>query len=393
MFIKKIGLTNFLSYGPELEEIELKDLNIIVGPNGSGKSNLFEALSLLRSTPKAIVAPVRQGGGVADWLWKGAKDPVASISFVFENNFSRQFPNIDINYSMDFSVIRGRFEILRERLEHVTPAKGNVNPYLYYSHERSNTIINVANEDTPRQLKREDIDPEASIFAQRKDPDSYPEITHLGRMLELIRIYREWHFGVDCIVRQSQLTDDVTSFLHEDCSNLALVLSNLLTMNVRKALQEEVKNIYDGADEIAIRIESGRALTTITENKLIDPITATRLSDGTLRYLCLMAILLNPNPIPLICIDEPELGLHPDLINCLAKMLKNAAKRTQIIVNTHSALLLDAFSDSPENVIICEKRNGCSTLNRLNTRDVMPFLKTESLGALWMRGDLGGTRW
>lgn len=391
MFLKKIKLKNFLSYGPRETEIKLKNLNILVGANGSGKSNLFEAISLLRSTPKAIVAPVRKGGGVFDWLWKGEGNPIATISFDFENNFSKQFIGIDINYSLDFTVVNNRFEIINEKIENTEPSTGNPQPYLYYSHNKKSTIINVSKEQ--RRLKREDIDPEASIFSQRKDPDSYPEITYLGKELEAIKIYREWHFGVDCITRQSQSTDGDSSFLLEDCSNLALVLNSLLSKNpTRKKLMTEVKNIYDGADEISVRIDAGRAITQIIETDLSDAIPANRLSDGTLRYLCLMAILLNPKKIPLICLDEPELGMHPDLITCLADMLKLAAQHTQIIVNTHSPLLLDAFSDHPEYVLVCRKENGCSIIEPIED-DIVPLLSEESLGNLWMRGMIGGTRW
>lgn len=391
MFLKKIKLNNFLSYGPQDVEIKLHDLNILVGPNGSGKSNLFEAISLLRSTPKAIVAPVRKGGGVFDWLWKGAQKPTASISFDFENKFSPQFSDIDINYSLDFTVINNRFEIIKEKIENVKPVRGNSKPYLYYSHDHFSTVINIAQQQ--RSLKREDIDPEASIFSQRKDPDNYPEITHLGKKLEEIKIYREWHFGVDCVTRQSQPTDGDSSFLQEDCSNLALVFNSLLSKNpTRKKIMEEVKNIYEGADEVSVRIDAGRAIVQILEADLPDAIPANRLSDGTLRYLCLMAILLNPNDIPLICLDEPELGMHPDLICGLAKMLIAASKHTQIIVNTHSPLLLDAFSDYPEDILICQKTKGCSVIEPIPT-SLYPVIQQGSLGQLWMQGELGGTRW
>ena len=391
MFIKKIKLKNFLSYGPEEIEIKLNNLNILVGANGSGKSNIFEAISLLRSTPTAIVAPVRKGGGVSDWLWKGAKDPIASISFDFDNNFSDRYSDIDINYSMDFTVVNNRFEIIKEKIENTEPAYGNSIPYLYYYHDRVKTIINVAAQE--RMLKREDIDPEASIFSQRKDPDNYPEITYLGKMLEAIKIYREWHFGVDCITRQSQSTDGDPRFLLEDCSNLALVFNSLMSqIKTRKKISDEVKNIYEGADDIFVRIDAGRAILQIIETDLLEAIPANRLSDGTLRYLCLMAILMNPTPVPLICLDEPELGMHPDLIGGLASMLLKAAEHTQLIVNTHSPILLDAFSSHPEDVLICRKDKGCSTIEPISD-SIKHLLEKETLGSLWIRGAIGGTRW
>jgi len=78
-----------------------------------------------------------------------------------------------------------------------------------------------------------------------------------------------------------------------------------------------------------------------------------RLSDGTLRYLCLLTILCHPAPPPLICIEEPELGLHPDILPEVAKMLVDAASRTQLIVTTHSDILVDCLSDHPEAIVVC----------------------------------------
>ena len=122
-------------------------------------------------------------------------------------------------------------------------------------------------------------------------------------------------------------------------------------------------------------------------------IPATRLSDGTLRYLCLLAVLCHPNPPPLVCIEEPELGLHPDVLPTLADLLKEASTRTQLIVTTHSDVLVDAMSDQPDSVLVAEKTAGVTTLTRLDATKLKPWLEKYRLGQLWTRGDIGGTRW
>ncbi|MNV58434.1 hypothetical protein D3C71_1508120 [compost metagenome] len=127
------------------------------------------------------------------------------------------------------------------------------------------------------------------------------------------------------------------------------------------------------------------------EGKYIVP--ATRLSDGTLRYLCLLAILCHPNPPPLICIEEPELGLHPDVLPTLANLLKDASERTQLIVTTHSDGLVDAMTDQPEAVIVAERGPQGTTLTRLDVEKLKPWLEKYRLGQLWTRGEIGGTRW
>lgn len=122
-------------------------------------------------------------------------------------------------------------------------------------------------------------------------------------------------------------------------------------------------------------------------------IPATRLSDGTLRYLCLLTLLCDPTPPPLVCLEEPELGLHPDLLPGLARLLVEASERTQLIVTTHSEILVDALTDHPESVIVCEKHQGQTEMRRLDEDELSDWLKKYRLGELWMRGELGGKRW
>lgn len=122
-------------------------------------------------------------------------------------------------------------------------------------------------------------------------------------------------------------------------------------------------------------------------------IPATRLSDGTLRYLCLLAILCHPKPPPLVCIEEPELGLHPDVLPDLAKLMLSASERCQLIVTTHSDILVDALTETPESVIVCEKQDGRTRMQRLDSKELTQWLDRYRLGELWLKGEIGGMRW
>jgi len=104
-------------------------------------------------------------------------------------------------------------------------------------------------------------------------------------------------------------------------------------------------------------------------------------------------ILCHPTPPPLICIEEPEIGLHPDVIHIIADLLVEASQRTQIIVATHSDILVSALSDIPEAVIVCERMRSGTSLSRLDPDQWRVWLEKYSLGDLWRRGDLGGARW
>lgn len=387
--IKRILLSNFLSYGPDASPIELRALNVIIGPNGSGKSNLIEALELLRSTPRDLLTPVRDGGGIRDWLWKGTiTPPLAKIDVVID------YPKgpTSLRYVLSFTEVGQRFEIVDERVENESPDQGHSKPYLYYKFENGHGVLNVKGNTTPRRLQHEDIDPVSSILAQRRDPDQYPELTYLGDTFAKIRLYREWSFGRYTVARQPQKTDRANDHLEPDASNLGLVLNRLRQEPaVKKRLLDSLRTLYEGIDDFDVKIEGGTVQVVFHEGRYTVP--ATRLSDGTLRYLCLLAILCHPNPGPLICIEEPELGLHPDVLPTLAELLKDASTRTQLIVTTHSDVLVDALTDHPDTVLVAERRGDGTSIQRLDAGKLAPWLEKYRLGQLWIRGDIGGTRW
>jgi predicted ATPase len=127
---------------------------------------------------------------------------------------------------------------------------------------------------------------------------------------------------------------------------------------------------------------------------LLEPLVSWRLSDGTLKFLCLLAVLLEKEPPPLICIEEPEVGLHPEAIQIVAEALVDASERTQLVVTTHSEALIDALSDRPEDVLVTERdfENG-TQFRRLDSHQLSVWLERYTLGALWRKGEIGGNRW
>ena len=117
-----------------------------------------------------------------------------------------------------------------------------------------------------------------------------------------------------------------------------------------------LRQLYGGVEDFDVIVEGGTVQVILQEDDITVP--AIRLSDGTLRYLCLLAILCHPAPPPLVCLEEPELGLHPDILPGLADLLREASERCQLIVTTHSDTLVDALTDMPESVVVCEKEKG-----------------------------------
>ena len=382
MLLHALQLRNILSFADMPEPVPLRPLNVIIGPNGSGKSNFLEAIDLLRCVPDQLVKPIREGGGVADWLWKGGSDtPHATLDAVFSNPLGKQ----NLRYQLSFTAVKQRFEIVGERVEDDSPS-GN----FYYRFQDGRPVLNVTGGE--RSLLHENIDLERSILAQRRDPSQYPELTHLAEQMGRIQLYREWTFGRNAAPRLPQKADLPNSMLEPDGRNLGLVLNRLRrTPSVKQRLLKALQALYADIDDYDVTVEGGTVQVFFQEGRMNIP--ATRLSDGTLRYLCLLAILCDPAPPSLICIEEPELGLHPDVLPTLAELLKEASERCQLIVTTHSDVLVDAMTDQPESVVVAEKMGQGTTLERLDAMQLRPWLEKYRLGQLWTRGEIGGNRW
>ena len=386
VLLESITPCNLLSFGPDTSPIPLRGLNVIIGPNGSGKSNLIETIALLRAAPSDIRGVIRKGGGVSEWIWKGKSKDIASIDAVISNPQGQQ----PLRHFLSFSHLSQTFHLEDERVENEHPYGSNPDPYFYYRYQHGRPILNVNGEQ--RQLKKESVEGDQSILAQRRDPEAYPEVSYLADAYESIRIYREWSFGRSAVFRQPQQADQRNDRLEEDFSNLGLFLNRLRRFpDVKQALLGALRDLYGGVTDFDVSIEGGTVQLYFTEGRFVIP--ATRLSDGTLRYLCLLAILLDPKPPPLICIEEPELGLHPDVLPKIADLMREVAERTQLIVTTHSDVLVDAMTGTPEAVLVCEKHEAKTTLKRLDGDRLDAWLKKYRLGELWMSGEIGGTRW
>jgi predicted ATPase len=388
--LKSLKIRNLLSFGEESPEIELGNLNVLIGPNGSGKSNLLEVIGLLRSAPKDFSVEIGDAGGIDEWLWKGnSKKRVATASI--HAKAAPRGVNKTISYHLSFTRVGSQLKIVDERIENEKPDEGHEKPYLYFDFNGGRPVLNVTG--STRALKHEEVDLQRSILSQRQDPDQYPEVTYLGRFLGSFRLYRNWDFGPESIVRDLYGAGQKNDFLEEDVSNLGLMLNKLRADPAAKTeLLRHLKMFYEGAEDILTPIQGGLIDLRIEEEHGVT-IPASRLSDGTLRWLSLLTILLHPDPPPLVCIEEPELGLHPDMIQPLAKLLLTASERMQLIVTTHSDDLIDELSGTPSAVIVCEKHAGASTLKRLDSDELRDWLGRYRLGQLWRTGEIGGNRW
>lgn len=391
--IRSLTIQNLLSFGPEPTTVELRNLNVLIGPNGSGKSNLIEVLSLLQSAPEKLGTALSNGGSIDEWLWKGHGSSRTPPTAAIEAIIAPAKGKTGLRYRLAFTSGPGyRFEITDERLQNERALTNAPRAYFYYDLQNGRPTLNYRGEK--RSLRREEINPQLSILAQRKDPDHYPEITRVGEVFSKFRLYRDWEFGTIAAVRQPCDTSLPNDQLDEDCSNLGVVLDRLLaTPSVKNQILVRLSSFYEDAKDLRTGIEGGKVQTRLEEKHLAGTTPLIRMSDGTLRWLTLLAILLNPDPPPLVCIEEPDLGLHPDMIHELAKLLIDASTRMQLIITTHSDRLVEEFSDTPEAVVVCEKESGVSQFRRLDAGKLSTWLEEYTLGQLWTKGQIGGTRW
>lgn len=414
-FLRSIKLAGLLSYPPDAAPIDLAPLNVLIGPNASGKSNLIEAMELLHAAPTAFAAAIRDGGGAREWLWKGDR---ANGKATIDVQTQAAGPVPDLRYSLSFTASGTRTEIVDEAIEETKKrVASEKDVYFYYRFQHGHPVLNTCqtpttsptgtaavgkahstlralgmtpgNQRTLRQLTRESLLPDESVLSQRKDPELYPELFWLGTQFARAQTFREWSFGRYVALRQPQPADLPTDALLPDSRNLGLLLNALEHTGASKEFNRLLVKFLPRYLRFSTLVQGGTVQFYLHESGLNAPIPATRLSDGTIRFLAMLALLLSPNPPPLLCIEEPELGLHPDAVTLFADILIDASTRTQLILTTHSDVLVSALSEQASSVVVCEYRGG-TVLERVDPAKLAHWLGKYRLGEVWRIGELGG---
>jgi predicted ATPase len=391
VFIKSLRLDGFLSFAPGSEAVELQALNVLIGPNASGKSNVIEAIELLHSTPTNFADAIRDGGGASEWLWKG-REPTrpASVEVLVPNQFTTgRF----MRYRLDFDSVNQRTMIVDEALEEENKLPGRTDVFFFYRFNHGRPKVSIKNSKEQgskvRTLQIETLRPDQSVLAQRKDPELYPELTRLGQHFSNIQMFREWSFGRYASLRQPQRTDADESILSRNADNLALIINQIEYSEKKTRFEDLLKRFFPRFEGINTRISGGTVQFYLKETGFGRLIPPTRLSDGTIRFIAILATLLTPNPPPLVCIEEPEMGLHPDAMTLIAELLVEASERMQIIVTTHSDSLVSALTNHAQSVLTCERLQGATKISRLQPEQLAGWLDKYLLGDLWKMGELG----
>ena len=399
--IKELIVRDFFSFKGE-HTIELNTgVNILVGVNGSGKTSFLNAITMLYEG----VA----GGGLSSLFrqWGSynaivnacgeVKPDCFSVTYVFDADVLRKVVSAapfkkDVYYKITvFPIGDGTNYTLCETL-YSEDNKGKKKTFSYLEFRNGIGQISVRTKSGIEVEKYDDgmLSAQELVLRQITDPQRYLPSFVVREAISAIAGYSKFNFDQ---VRQPADANDVKRLIGtgENLSHLLSNLNNNYTCQYEKII-ESLSDINPNFTGIGYNVFGSRLYLSLREKNLSHAIDALHMSDGTLKYLLLLSIFHNPQRGTLVCVDEPESCLHPDMIRSVAKMMKRAAMTSQIIVATHSALLLNAFE--LDDILVFEKNDKNETQIIRYSEDDFGDREDELLpGQLWLNGEIGGKRW
>lgn len=362
--IQHLSIDGFMSIR-RLEDFPLRELNVLIGPNGAGKSNFVAFFGFLRELVEGrLQSWVAARGGSDRILSFGIKETTEIYARIAFGNYVSEFtlkPTVDSKLYLEAETL------------YANPKAPSDMDTPFHLTKRWSTESALKGEIVPGQRRRADY-----VYAA-------------------ISSWRVYHFHDTSasarVKRLGALHDN--AYLRPDASNLAAYL-HMLKHEHAETYKQIVKTVrlaipffhdFDLRPR-QLRPDEYQIMLRWRQKDSDYPFMPSQLSDGSLRFICLVTALMQPEPPSTIIIDEPELGLHPHAIHLLGALLRSASKRMQVIVATQSSLLLDEFD--VDDLIVVELENGASVFKRLKESDFNVWLRDYSVGELWDKNVLGG---
>jgi predicted ATPase len=354
--------------------VPLGRLNIVTGPNGSGKSSLYRALRLLAETSKGgLVASLAREGGLPSTLWAGPEKiaramkrgvhPVQGGPRSDQVHLRLGFAADDFGYAVDLGLPNAEISppstafILDPEIKRECIWSGPVFREATKLVDRRGPVLRASDEEGVWRTIPHPLSTFESMMTEYSDPHAAPEMIAVRERIRSWRFYDHFRSDAEAPARQPQIGTH-SPVLSEGGADLAAALQTIREIGDREGLDRAVDDAFPGA-RLEISESAGRFETTLRQHGLLRPLTASELSDGTLRYLLLIAALLTPRPPSLLVLNEPETSLHPDLLPALARLILGAARHSQVILVTHNGALITGLTREKDvRAIALEKELG-----------------------------------
>lgn len=334
--------------------LPLDRLNVVTGANGSGKSSLYRALRLLADVAQGrLFASLAAEGGLQSTLWagpevvsRGMKAGRVPVQGTVRRNavaLKLGFASEDFGYAIDLGLpaMGGRFardpEIKTEAVW-AGPVLRRGNALA----SRRGPGVEIMEDAGGRSFVLTDLPAFDSMMTHAADPRRSPELLLMRERMRRWRFYDHFRTDAEAPARRPQVGTR-TTVLSADGADLAAAILTIEEIGDPAALAAAVEDAFPGAS-VEIEEADGLFEARMHQHGLLRPLRAAELSDGTLRYLLLVAALLTPRPPELLVLNEPETSLHPDLLPALARLIAKAAERSQVIVVSHAGPLVAALT-------------------------------------------------
>jgi predicted ATPase len=361
-------------------------LNVLIGPNGSGKSNLLSAIAVLQNAARGDLAQeILRQGGISPLLWDGQ---AREISWDVSAS-SRSFTSMDYKIQLSRLGETSSYRVEREVLD-LLPKSMN----LAFLSREPGRLVTVDANGHERIVPAGSLRDDQTLLSTFAAPWDHPVVVLFRDSLLGWSVYQDIYVGQTAQLRQAAVAR-VEERISPDGQNLIPVLHTFYTGNreFKQSLDAAMRAAFgsDYEELIFPPAADQRIQLRIRWKSLRTEQSAANLSDGTLRFLLLIAIFATPNPGDVIALDEPETGLHPSMLPIVAELAAEASQRTQVILSTHSADLLDAFSEvSVPTTTVASVVDGETRLSVIDGKELERWLEKYRLGALMRSGELEG---